>query len=122
MERRADERFSIEFQFEVRVTVTGTQRLSAVGQVSDLSNSGLSVTLPFQLTPGDLVEIEIADSVIRGHVVYSNPDQALYQTVYRTGIKASHVALGSTDLAGILQRILLETSPEIQGLEIAQIG
>jgi hypothetical protein len=69
------------------VTVAGDRGQSAVGRVSNISNSGISVALPFQLAAGEMVEIEIADSTLYGHVIYSRPDGALI----RTGIEASRV-------------------------------
>jgi hypothetical protein len=110
MERRADERFKV--QFETRVTVLGDQRQSAFARVSDISNSGICVDLPFQLESGEIVELEMADSTLYGLVVYSIPDSSLF----RTGIEASRVLLGATNLSGILQRVLLEALPEMPGL------
>jgi hypothetical protein len=114
MERRGDERFKL--RFETRVTVLDDQRRSALGQVSDISNSGISVDLPFRLEAGDMVELELADSTLYGSVVYSNPNDSSF----RTGIEASRVLLGSTSLSSILQRILLEALPEISGLELSE--
>jgi hypothetical protein len=115
MERRAHERY--EVQFETRVTVLGNdQGHSAFGHISDISATGLSVNLPFQLAAGDMVELELADSTLYGQVVYSNPDYSSF----RTGIEASRVMLGSTNLASILQRILMEQMPSIQGLQTAE--
>lgn len=117
MERRADERHQV--QFEARVTMVGDRERSAVGHVSDISNSGISVGLPFQLETGDVVQIEIADSMLSGHVIYSiysRPDDSLF----RTGIEVSQVLLGATGLSRLLQRVLMETMPEIPGLEPAE--
>ncbi len=114
MERRAYERFKV--QFDVRVTLLAEQAHSAVGLLADISSSGISVMLPFQLTAGDLLEVELADSTLYGHVVYCHPDGSSF----RTGIEASRVMLGSTQLAGILQRILMEALPMIPGLSPAE--
>jgi hypothetical protein len=111
MERRADERHQVHF--EARVTAAGDQRYSAVARVSDISNSGISVGLPFQLAAGEMVEIEIADSTLYGHVIYSQPDNLLF----RTGIEASRVVLGATGLSTILQRVLSQALPDMPGLE-----
>jgi len=118
MERRADERYQV--QFEARVTAATDPSHSGVGRVSDISNSGISVGLPFQLAAGETVEIEIADSTLYGHVIYSQPENSLF----RTGIEAIRVVLGPTGLSSLLQRVLMETMPEIPGLEPteAQLG
>jgi hypothetical protein len=110
MERRAHER--VKVQFETTVTVVGDQRHAALGRVSDISNSGISVDLPFEVAAGALVELEMADSMLYGSVIYSNPDNSSF----RTGIKASRVLLGGTDLSSILQRVLMESLPSIPGL------
>jgi len=115
MERRADERFKV--QFETRVTVLGDQRHSALGRVTDISNSGISVDLPFQLEAGDLVELEMADSTLYGQVVYSHKESSLF----RTGIEASRVLLGGTELSSILQRVLMDALPEMPGLETSGV-
>lgn len=110
MERRMEERFEVEF--EAKVTA---KRQSSIGRVSNISESGISVDLPFQLTPGDTVQLEMADSTVFGQVIYAHPGEAFF----RTGIQASRVALGSTSLASLLQRVLLENMPLVPGLEPA---
>jgi hypothetical protein len=116
MERRADERFQV--QFETRVTVLGDQRHSALARVTDISNSGISVDLPFQTVAGDLVELEMADSTLYGQVVYSNVVYSNKESsLFRTGIEASRVLLGGTELSSILQRVLMDAVPEMPGLE-----
>lgn len=37
--------------------------------------------------------------------------------LFRTGIEVVRVLLGPTDLSGLLQRALMETLPELPGLE-----
>lgn len=114
MERRADERYPV--QFEAKVTALGDQRRSAFGRVSDISNSGIRVDLPFPLAAGDLVELEMADSTVYGRVVYSIPENSLF----RTGVEASRVVLGATDLSILLQQVLQETMPQMPGVETAE--
>lgn len=115
MERREAERFKV--QFEAKVTAA-SQKLSALARVSDLSNSGMSVGLPFQLTAGDAVEIQMADSALQGRVIYSRPDNSLF----RTGIEVDQITLGTTGLASLLRRVLLENLSEVPGLETEPAG
>ena len=110
MERRLEERFKV--QFETKVTVLGDQGRASFGRVSDISDSGISVDLPFRLAAGDLVELEMADSTLYGQVIYSTLDNSLF----RTGIEANRVLLGATNLSAILQRVLMEAVPEMPGL------
>jgi hypothetical protein len=113
MDRRKSER--VQVHFEARVTKLD-DRQTACGRVSDLSKSGVSVTLPIQLAPGDSVQLEMADSVLAGTVAYSNPDGA----EFRTGIEVVQVLLGQSDLSHILQRTLLEAMPATPGLETVE--
>jgi hypothetical protein len=111
MEQRLHDHFRI--QFEARVTNLSSREHSACGRVSEISESGISVDLPLQLTPGDEVQLEMADSVLSGHVVYSNPESSLF----RTGIAVEQVRLGVTDLSRLLQRTLIEAMPGTPGVE-----
>lgn len=86
---------------------------SAFGTVSDISKAGLSVMIPTPMAPGDLVELEMADSVLAGHVIYSTPDT----TLFRTGIEIDRIRLGSSDLSNLLQRTLNEAMPGTPGLD-----
>jgi hypothetical protein len=113
MDRRQYERLQVHF--EARVTKL-EDRQSASGRVSDISQSGMSVTLPIQLAPGDGVQLEMADSVLTGTVAYSNADS----TGFRTGIEVKQVQLGLSDLSHILQRTLLDIMPATPGLETAE--
>ena len=100
-------------QFEARVTKLGNGGRPGCGRVSEISQSGISVDLPFQHAAGDPVEVEMADSVLFGHVVYSNPESSLF----RTKIEVKWVRLGGTALSHLLQRTLMETMPGNPGLE-----
>jgi hypothetical protein len=100
-------------QFEARVTKLGNGAHSACGRVSEISQSGISVDLPLQHAPGDPVQLEMADSVLSGHVVYSNP----VSSWFHTGIEVERVRLGVTALSHLLQRTLIEAMPGTPGQE-----
>lgn len=108
MERRTEIRY--EVRFEARATAMGQ---STLARVTDISESGISLNLPFPLSPGDPVELEMADSTVFGHVVYSTPENS----TFRTGIRANRVALGDKGLSSVLQRVLMDTMPLIPGVE-----
>lgn len=111
MDRRLHERVTV--QFEAKVTKLSEVEQSTYGRVSDISNSGLSVVIPIQLAPGDLIRLEMADSVLNGHVIYSKTEGCLF----RTGIEVEQVLLGDTGLSQLLQRTLRETMSGAPGLE-----
>ena len=106
-------RDSLRIQFEARVAKLSNPEVFALGPVSEISESGISVNLPLQFATGELVQVEMADSVLLGHVLYSNQEGSLF----RTRIDVEKVRLGTTGLSHLLQRILLESMPGIPGLE-----
>lgn len=111
MERRLHPRTQV--QFEAKVTSRAKPDQFAVGRLCDMSDSGISVILPFRLAAADLVELEVADSLLAGRVIYSNPEDSLF----RTGISIQKVQLGNSDLSSLLQRTLLESMPSVPGVE-----
>ena len=110
MDRRQHERVAV--QFEARVT-TPKSRNSFFTTVTDVSKSGLCITIPESLNPGDPIRVEMADSVISGRVAYSNPETSMF----RIGIEVQKVQLGTTDLSHLLQRTLNDVMPDAVGLE-----
>ena len=87
-----------------------------MGVVSDVSNSGLSIVLPREFASGDRVQMEMADSMITGHVVYSKEEKSNF----RIGIDMERVELGTSGLAELLQRTLLESMSVVPGLETVE--
>ncbi len=115
MERRQHERFRV--QFEVRVTKLDIQRQAALGRVTDASNSGLSIVVPLALAPEDLVQLEMADSVLYAHVIHSTQEDA----EFRVGVEVEQVLLGKTELANLLKKTLLDAIPDTKGLEYSEV-
>ena len=101
---------AIRFEFEARVVAGGR---SALGRVADIDESGLVLTLPVEFQPGEVIEIEMADSVVYGQVVDTFPRNS----GFRSTIEVRRVALGKTELSRILRRVLLESMPQTSGLE-----
>lgn len=116
MDRRLNERVTV--QFEAKVTRLNKLNESANGLVGDISTSGLSVIIPMQLASDEPVELEIADSVLSGRVVYSNPENSLF----RTGIAVNQIRLGTTGLSHLLQMTISEAMSEVPGLDYSHIG
>ena len=77
--------------------------------VHDISTDGLCATLPRPLPPGDQVQLDMADSVLFGHVIFCNPESS----DFRTGFEVERVLLGETDLSHILQEILAAHLPSL---------
>ena len=111
MDRRLHPRTQVHFEAKVMNRTTSKQ--ASIGQVCDMSEQGISVVLPHQFAPADVVELEIADSLLTGTVAYSNAEGSLY----RIGIEIQNVQLGNSDLSNLLQRTLLESMPSVPGVE-----
>jgi hypothetical protein len=115
VERRADNRYPTSLS--AKVTTIGKPEPSASGHVSDISKSGVCLNTSLQLSPGDLVQLEMAGSILYGRVAYST----LEGTLFRTGIEVYNVLLGGTDLSDILQTILRQEMPGLPGLERPEV-
>jgi hypothetical protein len=116
MHRRFEDRCSTEF--DIVVTDLGCEARSGAGQVCDISRSGICANLPLDLKPGAAVRLQIADSTLFGHVVYSNPDGARF----RVGMEVVRVLLGGTDHSRLLQSTLKEELPGLAGVDGAELG
>jgi hypothetical protein len=111
VDRRIHERHPTDFQ--VRVTELEDPDFSALGQVVDISESGMGVHLPLQFMPGSVVRLNINDSVLFGFVAHSTPERSYF----RTGIEVVKVLIGGSDLSHVLRATLEEVMPDVQWLE-----
>lgn len=113
MDERLHQRSAVTF--EAKVTELMRRAHSGRGTIRDFSKSGICVDLPFQLAPGDVVQLDLADSSLFGHVVYSQADDSMF----RTGIEIQQVLLGGTDLSHLLREVLNAVMPGTPGLRRA---
>ena len=111
MDTRLHERFPANFN--ATVTPLRNRSNGASGDVADISESGICIALPLEFTPGEIVQLDIADCVLFGHIIYCHAAGA----VFRTGIEVEQVLLGGTNLSQILHETLLETMPGTPGLQ-----
>ena len=136
MEKRYGYRQAVAFQ--VRVTATANPGLTVSGETLDISESGIGVCLPLQLTPGSLVQLEIADSLLYGFVAnsrewapMSEPSFARNKSwigesessaagapflgrFFRTGIEIVEVLIGTSGLSQLLKANFEERMPSLQ--------
>lgn len=105
MDCRLDARFPAHFE----ATVTDLEHSRAVisGEIADISGAGIGVMLPVELMPGNTIKMEIAGSVLFGHVVYSNAVGAQF----RTGIEIVRVLFGENDISRLLHTVLEQQMP-----------
>jgi hypothetical protein len=100
MDYRLDERWPADS--EVRVTALLGRDDSGAGRVEDISKTGVCVLLQLRLSPGDSVQLEMADSVLFGTVAHSSP----VGESFRVGIEVVQVLLGGTDMSRLLEDAL----------------
>ena len=127
-DRRLQDRTAVAFY--VRVTSTANPELSAAAVTLGVSKSGLAVCLPFQLAPGSLVRVDIADSVLHGFIAHSHewPQSARpsfarnklwtetswaaespESPLFHTGIDISEITIGQSGLSQLLEATIEET-------------
>src|SRR5580698_4592657 len=77
-----DERFDARYPASLDVLLLSLTDPSRVcrGRMADISKSGLSLLLPIQFGPGDLVKVDFADSSLFGYVVHSGPQDGAFRT------------------------------------------
>ncbi len=111
MERRYDPRYPADLA--VWVTDLLKPGCSAAGTISDISNSGVCIVAALPLTAGDLVRLDVGDSVLFGIVTYGTAEAP----GWRIGVEVQRVLHGGSDLSQLLQRVLQEEMPAVaQGL------
>ncbi len=136
LDRRLYERAPVAFQ--VRVICVTNPEMSASGEATDISKSGIGITLPLQFAAGSLVQLEIADSSLCGFITYSRkwtapsdtpfarnkvwvggPESSEYgappgTAVYQTGIEVVEALIGVSGLSQLLQITLEHAMPHLQ--------
>jgi hypothetical protein len=96
MDRRFNERISTDLPVRVTQLDDGAEW---IGQVQDISDSGISTLFAVPLPPGAVVKLEILGLILYGHVVYSN----LWDDAFRTGIFVEPALLDSSNLADLVK-------------------
>lgn len=107
MERRLDPRYPADLS--VWVTDLLKPGHSAAGTICDISNSGIGVLSPLPLTAGDVVRLDVAESVLFGIVTHAAAGEA----GSRIGIEIQRVLIGDSDLSHLLHRVLQEEMPAV---------
>ena len=100
MERRYDDRFNSGLP----VQVTGLDNTAdpVSGILLDISVSGISTLLPVPMPTGSVVKLELAGTVLYGHIIYVTPQDL----AFRTGVAVERVLVQSSDLSHILESVL----------------
>ncbi len=110
MDRRFSDRY--EVRFNVRLTILGAGERTIDGYISDISESGIGVTLPLALAEGEIVQLEVADTTLFGFAVHSSEEEA----GWRAGIEVQRVLVGGSELSRLLHSALRESLPNVPGV------
>jgi hypothetical protein len=106
MERRFHQRFSTDLP----VVVTQLDNdLALTGQLEDVSDSGICSLFEAALEPGTVVKLEVLGLTLYGHIVYSNPDSAMF----RTGIFVEPALLDSSNITELLQPYIISNAGQL---------
>ena len=111
MQRRACGRFGADV--EITVTDIASPQYAATGRITDISQSGISVELPFDFAAGTIVKLRLADCCLFGHVVHSHREASCF----KVGIEVVRVLIGESDLAHLLNSMLAEALPSTPGVK-----
>lgn len=112
MDRRLDERFLAHLDVTIIDVAT---RDYAESTLVDISESGVCVISPREFPADVIVRLEVGDSVLYGCVVRCTGGEPSFHI----GIELIQVLLGQTDMANLLNALLLEVLPATPGLVAA---
>ena len=100
MERRFNERMPTDLP--VRLTQLEDD-VESVGQLQDVSDSGICSHFSVPFTPGAVVKLEILGLTLYGHIVYSS----LWDDGFRTGIFVEPALLDSSNITELVKNYLI---------------
>jgi|SRR5665213_49503 len=96
MDRRFNQRISSDLT--VRLTELD-QGGECIGQLQDISDSGICSLFAVPFTPGAVVKLEILGLTLFGHIVYSD----LWDDSFRTGIFVEPALLDSSNITELVK-------------------
>jgi len=106
MDRRFEDRYPSDSI--VQITTLPAPSTTHAGKLINISNSGVAISAPVELTEGTALQIEATDSFMFGFVVHCSREG----DEFRMGIEVQRVLLGGSDLSRLLQSALLDAMPE----------
>jgi len=124
VDRRLNERY--QANFEVTVVDLAAHGRAASGRIVDVSESGVCSDLSLSFAVGTTVKVQVGDCALFGYVTYStdagmenHAGTSAEGQPFRTGIEVVRVLIGESDLARLVNAILLETMPATPGVKVA---
>jgi hypothetical protein len=113
VDRRIDHRYFTDA--EINVTTLSDPGRYGCGRMTDLSDNGMSILVPLELAPGDIVQLQIGDSTLFGFVVHSVREGESF----RAGVELQRVLIGGSDLSKVLCGALRQVMPQLPGIAAA---
>jgi hypothetical protein len=99
-----DHRFHQRISTDLPVRLTRLEDSSEwLGQLQDISDSGLCSLFAVPFEPGAVVKLEILGLTLYGHIVYSN----LWDDAFRTGIFVEPALLDSSNITELVKNHLI---------------
>ncbi len=92
--------------FDVTLTGLAGREPPVTGFITNVSQQGVRVMTPIALPIGQVVKLQIADSVLFGEIVSSSAEG----DYFRTGVRVRRPESGAS-VAGLLREILVEPVP-----------
>ena len=100
MDRRFNQRISADLPVRLTELDDAGER---IGQLQDISDSGICSIFAVPFTPGALVKLEILGLTLYGHIVYSS----LWDDGFRTGIFVEPALLDSSNITELVKSYLI---------------
>ena len=113
VDRRLHARHPVDF--DARVTDITSPDCVLRGRVVDISESGVCTNLTSPMSPGAIVKIEIADCALFGQISYCYQEGS----AYFAGLEVVRVLIGDSELARLVNNLLVETLPHTPGVRVA---
>jgi PilZ domain len=99
---------------EGRLTDLATPGLTVLARIVDISQTGVRLQVPFQLSPGALVKVNIADCALFAQVIHSRHDGVGSEV----GVEVIRALIGESNLGELLNSILAENLPTTPGVRV----
>jgi PilZ domain len=95
-----DRRFNQRISADLPVRITHLEDSGEwIGQLQDISDSGICALCAVPLPPGAIVKLEILGLSLFGHIVYSD----LWDDMFRTGIFVEPALLDSSNITELVR-------------------
>ena len=114
MDRRSEDRRPCNLDARLTGLKNGD---TGSGQILNISKSGICVVSALPFERGDVVQVEMGENRMFGHIAYCEPEAQLY----RCGMEIVQVLVGGSQISRLLATILTDSIPEDTQTEPSEI-